>query len=130
MTIKTLPVFPLAPDPIRPGVSRDVKAQRMTIDSVGPEHSPQIGLITLGCDKNTVASAKMLAALVGHGPRVSFDLDGSDVWVVQTCVFIEADNPQSIETILDACRVQEEGSVRTLVARCCILHRSQYAPRT
>jgi len=116
MTIKTLPVFPLAPDPIRPGVRRDAKAQRMTIDSVGPEHSPQIGLITLGCDKNTVDSEKMLAALVGHGARVSSDLEGSDVVVVNTCGFIEAAKEQSIETILEACRLKEEGSVRAVVA--------------
>jgi hypothetical protein len=30
-----------------------------------------IGLVTLGCDKNTVDSERMMAALVGHGARVS-----------------------------------------------------------
>ena len=123
MTLRTLPVFPLAPDPIRPGVSRDAKAQRMTIDSVGPEHSPPIGLITLGCDKNTVDSEKMLAALVGHGARVSSDLEGSDVVVVNTCGFIEAAKEQSIETILEACRLKEEGSVRAVVAVGCMVQR-------
>ena len=90
MKTRALPVFPLSPDPIRPGVGRDAVAARLTIDPVGPEDSPQIGLVTLGCDKNTVDSEKMLAALVGHGARVSSDVEGSDVVVVNTCGFIEA----------------------------------------
>ena len=67
MKTRALPVFPLAPDPIRPEVSRDVEAVRLTVDPIGPVGGPQIGLVTLGCDKNTVDSEKMMAALVGHG---------------------------------------------------------------
>ena len=123
MKTRALPVFPLAPDPIRPGVGRDAVATRLTIDPVGPEDSPQIGLVTLGCDKNTVDSEKMLAALVGHGARVSSDLEGSDVVVVNTCGFIEAAKEQSIETILEACRLKEEGMIRAVVAVGCMVQR-------
>ena len=123
MKARALPVFPLSPDPIRPSVGRDAIATRLTIDPVGPEDSPQIGLVTLGCDKNTVDSEKMLAALVGHGARVSSDLEGSDVVVVNTCGFIEAAKEQSIETILEACRLKEEGRVQAVVAVGCMVQR-------
>ncbi len=121
--MKTLPVFPLAPDPIRPEVSRDAEAVRLTVEPIGPLGGPQIGLVTLGCDKNTVDSEKMMAALVGHGARVSSDISGADVVVVNTCGFIESAKEQSIETILEACRLKEEGRVRAVVAVGCMVQR-------
>jgi len=118
-----LPVFPLAPDPIRSDVARDVEAVRLSIDPIGPVDGPQIGLVTLGCDKNTVDSEKMMAALVGHGARVSSDISSADVVVVNTCGFIESAKEQSIETILEACRLKEEGRVRAVVAVGCMVQR-------
>jgi len=123
MNTRALPVFPLAPDPIRSDVKRDVEAVRLSIDPIGPAGGLHVGLITLGCDKNTVDSEKMMAALVGHGARVSSDIDLADVVVVNTCGFIEAAKEQSIETILEACRLKEEGKVRAVVAVGCMVQR-------
>ena len=123
MKTRALPVFPLAPDPIRPEVSRDVEAVRLTVDPIGPLGGPEIGLVTLGCDKNTVDSEKMMAALVGRGARVSSDINSADVVVVNTCGFIESAKEQSIETILEACRLKEEGRVRAVVAVGCMVQR-------
>ena len=123
MKTRALPVFPLAPDPIRSDVKRDVEAVRLSIDPIGPAGGLHVGLITLGCDKNTVDSEKMMAALVGHGARVSSDIDLADVVVVNTCGFIEAAKEQSIETILEACRLKEEGKVRAVVAVGCMVQR-------
>ena len=39
----------------------------------------RVGLITLGCDKNTVDSERILAGLVGAGARVADDGDDADV---------------------------------------------------
>jgi len=123
MKTRALPVFPLAPDPSRPDVSRNAVAVRLTVDPIGPLGGPQIGLVTLGCDKNTVDSEKMMAALVGHGARVSSDIDSADVVVVNTCGFIQSAKEQSIETILAACRLKEEGRVRAVVAVGCMVQR-------
>ena len=123
MRTRELPVFPLSPDPIRTDVAPDVEAVRLDIDPVGPEDGLRIGLVTLGCDKNTVDSEKMMAALVGHGARVSSDVQGSDVVVVNTCGFIEAAKEQSIETILESCQLKEEGSIRAVVAVGCMVQR-------
>ena len=123
MKTRALPVFPLAPDPIRSDVGRDAEAVRLEIDPIGPAGGPQICLVTLGCDKNTVDSEKMMAALVGHGARVSSDVSRSDIIVVNTCGFIESAKEQSIETILEACRLKEEGRVRAVVAVGCMVQR-------
>ena len=123
MKTRDLPVFPLSPYPIRPDVAPNVEAVRLEIDPVGPENGPRIGLVTLGCDKNTVDSEKLMAALVGYGARVSSDVEGADVVVVNTCGFIESAKEQSIETILRACRLKEEGRVKAVVAVGCMVQR-------
>ena len=93
------------------------------LEPVGPYGGPRVGLVTLGCDKNTVDSERMMAALVGHGARVSSDLDGVDVVIVNTCGFIEAAKEQSIETILEACEMKSRGDVRAVVAVGCMVQR-------
>jgi ribosomal protein S12 methylthiotransferase len=120
---RDLPVFPLSPDPVRPDVARDVQAVRLDLDAVGPYDGPRIALVTLGCDKNTVDSERIMATLVGHGARVSSDPEGADVVIVNTCGFIRAAKEESIETILDACRMKEEGEVRAVVAVGCMVER-------
>jgi ribosomal protein S12 methylthiotransferase len=93
------------------------------LQAVGSYAGPRIGLVTLGCDKNTVDSERIMAALVGHGARVSGDLDGADVVIVNTCGFIEAAKEQSIETILEACEMKARGEVRAVVAVGCMVQR-------
>ena len=122
---RDLPVFPLSPDPIRPGVSRDVEAVRLELEPVGPYGGPRIALVTLGCDKNTVDSERIMATLIGHGARVSSDPEGADVVVINTCGFIQAAKEESIETILQACGMKERGEIRAVVAVGCMVQRYQ-----
>jgi ribosomal protein S12 methylthiotransferase len=120
---RDLPVFPLVPDPVRPGVPRDARAVEHALEAAGSFDGPRIGLITLGCDKNTVDSERMMAALVGNGARVSGDVDGAEVVIVNTCGFIESAKEQSVETILEACALKEAGDVRAVVAVGCLVQR-------
>ncbi|MDX1577802.1 MAG: 30S ribosomal protein S12 methylthiotransferase RimO, partial [Gemmatimonadota bacterium] len=50
----------------------------------------RLGLVSLGCDKNTVDSERMLAALAAEGARRVDDLDDAEVILVNTCGFIDA----------------------------------------
>ncbi len=120
---RDLPVFPISPDPVRPGVSPDVAPVRHEFDTKGDEDGPRIALVTLGCDKNTVDSERMMAALVGHGARVSSDVDDAEVVIVNTCGFIQSAKEQSIETILEACSLKEDGDLRAVVAVGCLVQR-------
>ncbi len=66
----------------------------------------RIGIVTLGCDKNTVDSEYIGGVLEQAGARVlpaGLDPDPGqdlDVVVIQTCGFIDAAKSQSLETIL------------------------------
>ena len=120
---RRLPVFPVAPEPVRPGVSADVFAVRHEVDPQGSPAGPRIALVTLGCDKNTVDSERMMAALVGHGARVSSDPSGAEVVIVNTCGFIQEAKEQSIETILEACELKAGGALKAVVAVGCLVER-------
>lgn len=83
----------------------------------------RLGLISLGCDKNTVDSERMLAALVGHGAERVQDLAEAEVILVNTCGFIDAAKEESIETLLEAGRLKREGICRSVVAVGCMVER-------
>jgi ribosomal protein S12 methylthiotransferase len=121
---RDLPVFfPLSADPIRADVSADVAPVHHELDAAGDVNGPRIGLITLGCDKNTVDSECMMAALVGHGARVSSHVEDAEVVIVNTCGFIQAAKEQSIETILEACELKASGRLKAVVAVGCLVQR-------
>jgi len=120
---RDLPVFPVTRGPARPGVPDDVGAVRHDFDATGPTTGPRIALVTLGCDKNTVDSERMMAALVGHGARVTSEVDGADVVIVNTCGFIQEAKEQSIETILEACDLKASGTLKAVVAVGCLVQR-------
>ncbi|MBT8402684.1 MAG: 30S ribosomal protein S12 methylthiotransferase RimO, partial [Gemmatimonadetes bacterium] len=121
--IRELPVFPVTPGPVRPDVDPSVEAVSFEPSPEGPEGGPRIALVTLGCDKNTVDSERMMAALVGNGARVGVEPDTADVVIVNTCGFIESAKAQSIETLLEACALKEEGDVQAVVAVGCMVQR-------
>lgn len=120
---RTLPVFPLSPGPVRDGVPRDVVASRHVASAAGSSDGPRVALVTLGCDKNTVDSERMLAALVAQGARITSEVDEADVVIVNTCGFIQEAKEQSIETILEACEAKARGSLAAVVAVGCLVER-------
>ncbi len=85
----------------------------------------RVGFVTLGCDKNTVDSERMLARLLGAGATLSADPADADVVVVNTCGFIAAAKEESIEALLEAARLKQEGRVRAVVATGCLVQRYQ-----
>ncbi len=120
---RDLPVFPISPDPVRPDVSRSAAPVHHQIPDTGNADGPRIALVTLGCDKNTVDSERMMAALVGHGARVSSEVADAEVVIINTCGFIQSAKEQSIETILEACELKEDGALKAVVAVGCLVQR-------
>ena len=83
----------------------------------------KIGLVTLGCDKNTVDSERYLADLLAHGAQAVTDLSEAEVVVVNTCGFIDAAKAESIEAIIDATRLKDGGVCRAVFAIGCMIER-------
>lgn len=85
----------------------------------------KLGVVSLGCDKATVDSERLVGELVGHGARVVPDLDTADVVLVNTCGFIDAAKRESIEAMIEAGRLKGNGSVKAVVAVGCLVQRYQ-----
>ena len=83
----------------------------------------KFGMITLGCDKNTVDSERYLASLAGAGAVLTDDLRDAEVIVINTCGFIDAAKQESVEAIVEAGRLKASGACRTVVAVGCLIER-------
>ena len=82
----------------------------------------KLGVISLGCDKATVDSERLVGELVGHGAVVTPDLPGADVILINTCGFIDAAKQESIDAMLEAARLKA-GGVKAVVAVGCLVQR-------
>jgi len=82
----------------------------------------KLGVISLGCDKATVDSERLVGELVGHGAVVTSELPAADVILVNTCGFIDAAKQESIDAILGAAKLKAEG-VKAVVAVGCLVQR-------
>ena len=120
---RELPVFPVTHGPVRPEVSPDAAPAEHRPEPMGPEGGPTVGLVTLGCDKNTVDSERMMAVLASGGARVVPEPEEADVVVVNTCGFIDVAKEESVEAILDACRLKADGKVQAVAAVGCLVQR-------
>jgi ribosomal protein S12 methylthiotransferase len=83
----------------------------------------RVGVITLGCDKNTVDSERIMARLAGSGAQVTTDIEDVDVIVINTCGFIDRAKEESIEALLEAVRLKQQGRVKAVVAMGCLVQR-------
>jgi ribosomal protein S12 methylthiotransferase len=85
----------------------------------------RVSVITLGCDKNTVDSERYLAQLADHGAEPTAEPADADVIVVNTCGFIDAAKQESIDALVEAGRLKNEGSCRAVVAVGCMVQRHE-----
>ena len=83
----------------------------------------RVAMITLGCDKNTVDSERILGRLLGAGVEVAASPEEADVVVVNTCGFIEMAKQESVDTLLEAARLKATGRVRAVVGMGCLVQR-------
>ncbi|MGH7637708.1 MAG: 30S ribosomal protein S12 methylthiotransferase RimO [Gemmatimonadaceae bacterium] len=83
----------------------------------------KVAVITLGCDKNTVDSERYLAELSDRGAEPTSDPEDADVILINTCGFIDAAKKESIDAIVQAGRLKDEGRARAVVAVGCMVER-------
>lgn len=62
---------------------------------------------TLGCDKNLVDSEALLGHFARAGARTVSDPDEADIWVLNTCGFIDAARADSERTLREMCEAKE-----------------------
>ncbi len=79
-----------------------------------------IGFISLGCSKNLVDTEVMLGILRDRHMKITDDLSGADIIIVNTCTFIEPAKEESIRTILQAAEYKKTGRCRMLIVTGCL----------
>jgi ribosomal protein S12 methylthiotransferase len=90
-----------------------------------PDHAQPttVAIVTLGCGRNEVDSQNAAGMLAAAGYRVVDDPEQADAVVVNTCAFVEAAKRESIETVLDATALKEQGRARTVLVTGCLAER-------
>lgn len=79
---------------------------------------PQIGIVTLGCPKNTADTEVMLGLLQQAGFSTTFDDHEADIYMVNTCSFIGEAREESVKTLVE---LAERGK-ELVIAGCLAQH--------
>jgi ribosomal protein S12 methylthiotransferase len=82
--------------------------------------SPAISIVTMGCAKNEVDSARMSDRLLHAGFRIVEDPETADAIIVNTCSFIQAATEESLAMVFDMAGLRnvEQGKAKLVVAGC------------
>lgn len=90
----------------------------MTDDTLTSVH-----LVTLGCARNEVDSEELAARLEAGGFRLVDEPEDADEVMVNTCGFIEAAKMDSINTLMAAADLKDQGRTKAVVAVGCMAER-------
>ena len=82
-----------------------------------------VGLVSLGCAKNTVDLQVMAGHLVKAGHSLAPDPDRADAVIVNTCAFIESAREEAVSEILRACELKRAGAVKVVAVSGCFPQR-------
>lgn len=82
-----------------------------------------VGMISLGCDKNRIDAEIMLAILSRNGYNIVNDEKKADVIIINTCGFIESAKEESVDTILEMAKNKESGKCKSIIVTGCMAQR-------
>lgn len=83
----------------------------------------KFNIISLGCSKNLVDSEEVKGLLLSGGFEYVEEAEKSDVLIINTCGFILPAKEESINTILQAVKLKENGQIKSLVVMGCLSQR-------
>ena len=83
----------------------------------------KIGMVSLGCPKNTVDSEIVLGSLTDKGYSVTSNEGDADVIIVNTCGFIDKAKEESIDAILEMAEYKRKGNCQKLIVMGCLSQR-------
>lgn len=83
----------------------------------------KIGIITLGCSKNTVDSERLASQLKLNKLDLVENIENADTVIINTCGFIDAAKEESVNTILEASELKKRGSIKKLIVAGCLSER-------
>jgi ribosomal protein S12 methylthiotransferase len=82
-----------------------------------------VAIVTLGCGRNEVDTDQLAGMLHRDGARVVDDPATAEVVLVNTCTFIAPAKQESIDTVLAACQLKDDGAARAVLVVGCMAQR-------
>lgn len=109
----------------RPQVRANAAGTAASVTPVAPvvAASKKVSLVSLGCPKNVVDGEVLLGDLRRAGFEVTQDHEDSDAIIVNTCAFVEDAKSESLEAIVEAAGLNEDGRRRKIVVTGCLAQR-------
>ncbi len=95
----------------------------MTHTSSESDPPTTVALVSLGCARNDVDSEELAGRLEAGGFALVEDPDGADAVLVNTCGFVDVAKKDSVDTILAAADLRDEGHAKAVVAVGCLAER-------
>jgi len=83
----------------------------------------RVNVITLGCPKNEVDSDAMRWHLIESGYELTEDLEDANVFVINTCGFIDQAKAESLDHIWEIVRLKGEDKSKKLIVAGCLAQR-------
>ncbi len=83
----------------------------------------KVYFFTLGCDKNTVDSENMSYIMDEGGFEVVYDMEESDMIVINTCAFINDAKEQSVDAIMQAVYYKQSHPGYKIIVTGCLAQR-------
>jgi len=83
----------------------------------------KVSVITLGCSKNTVDSERLMRQLEANNFKLQSDPNEAETIIINTCGFIEAAKEESVNTILNAIAMKNEGRIKKVIVAGCLSER-------
>ncbi|MDO8536494.1 MAG: 30S ribosomal protein S12 methylthiotransferase RimO [Candidatus Omnitrophota bacterium] len=81
----------------------------------------KIGIVSLGCPRNLVDSEVILGSLKNEGYEIADDIgDGVDLFIVNTCSFVQSAREESVDTIIEAAELKKDGKIKRLMVCGCL----------
>ena len=78
-----------------------------------------VGVISLGCDKNTTDTEKMLSFLRERHSLTS-ELENAEIVVINTCAFLKSAREEAIGEILSTALLKDQGKLEKLIVTGCL----------
>ncbi|MEO8233174.1 MAG: 30S ribosomal protein S12 methylthiotransferase RimO [Ignavibacteriota bacterium] len=85
--------------------------------------SGKVSVITLGCSKNTVDSERLMKQIQLNKIDLTDDPNEAETVIINTCGFIEAAKEESVNTILEAVAMKNNGKIKKVIVAGCLTER-------
>ncbi|HMN23206.1 MAG: 30S ribosomal protein S12 methylthiotransferase RimO [Ignavibacteriaceae bacterium] len=83
----------------------------------------KVSVITLGCSKNTVDSERLMKQIQLNKIDLTDDPNKAETIIINTCGFIEAAKEESVNTILEAVAMKNNGKIKKVIVAGCLSER-------